>query len=85
MSHLKQPKPLLTMMLTLTSRRQVHVSAVMNAEPGGGRDSRPKDLEKMVSDEKRGVYRVLDIGKPSPFEKRKPFEARRIKTKGPPR
>lgn len=52
---------------------------------GKSEQSKGVDLEKMVEDEKRGIFRVLDIGKPKPFQAR--FERRglRFPVKAPPR
>ncbi len=54
---------------------------------GGGRPQiRKQDFEKMVSNEKRGVFRVLDIGKPKPFNRHTgPRAAKRVVIKATPR
>jgi hypothetical protein len=44
-----------------------------------------KELETMVSDEKRGIFRVLDIGMPKPYSVRKPRRSDRRVIKAIPR
>ena len=44
-----------------------------------------KDLVAMVSDEKRGIFRVLDIGLPRPYGARKPRRSDRRVIKAIPR
>ena len=68
-------QPLTT--LSMTSWRQVHTSLSSN--------QRHVDAVKKLADEKRGVFRVLNIGKPKPMGKKKAFEERRNEVKALPR
>ena len=59
--------------------RQVHTTVVSNQR------AKYIDAAKKLEDEKRGVFRVLDIGKPRPFGQKKNFTERRYVVKAPPR
>ena len=59
--------------------RQVHTALVSNQR------TKYMDAAKKLEDEKRGVFRVLDLGKPRPFGRKKAFIERRNVVKAPPR
>jgi len=68
---------------TSFSARQIHLSAKNEF-----RQNRRENIDpaKLVENEKRGIFRVLDIGKPKPFKfGRKDWEDRRYKMAAPPR
>ena len=68
---------------TTFSVRQIHLSA-SNEFRHNMRDR--IDPAKMVENEKRGIFRVLDIGKPKPKKfGRRVWEDRRYKIAAPPR
>ena len=66
------------------STRQIHLSAQNETRWQNVKDR--IDPARMVENEKRGIFRVLDIGKPKPkkFGPRV-FEDRRFKIAAPPR
>lgn len=58
--------------------RQLHTSVIQNARRGS-----PQEI---VENEKRGVFRVLDIGKPKPFIRKNEIKRNdRFIVKAPPR
>ena len=63
--------------------RQVHLSAVCEFR----QSTRERDdLQKTLENEKRGIFRVLDIGKPKPMKLgRTAYAHRRFVMPGPPR
>ena len=68
---------------TCLNTRQVHLSAMCQFRQNTR--ERP-DIHKTLENEKRGVFRVLDIGKPRPVKLgRTPFAHRRYLMPGPPR
>jgi len=68
---------------TCLNTRQVHLSAICQFRQNTR--ERP-DIHKTLENEKRGVFRVLDIGKPRPVKLgRTPFAHRRYLMPGPPR
>ena len=68
---------------TCLNTRQVHLSAICQFRQNTR--ERP-DIHKTLENEKRGVFRVLDIGKPRPVKLgRTQFAHRRYLMPGPPR
>ena len=64
--------------------RQLHLSAI-NEFRQNTRGEKP-DVAKLVENEKRGVFRVLDIGKPKPVKlSRAAFVHRTLKMPAQPR
>lgn len=68
-----------TSVCNLMVKRQVHLSLASTARGS-------PDAASIVENEKRGLFRVLDLGKPNHANMaRRPFEARRIKAASQPR
>ena len=72
-------KSLLKQFSNVAICRQVHTALVSNQR------TKYMDAAKKLEDEKRGVFRVLDLGKPRPFGRKKAFIERRNVVKAPPR
>ena len=70
------------------SRRCLHTTMVSlrDGERGMPATLSKKEIERQVRDESKGVFRVLDIGKPKPVSfKKKDFKSRSYPARAPPR
>jgi len=76
------------MFVTTASRRCLHTTMVSmrDGERGMPATLSKKEIERQVRDESKGVFRVLDIGKPKPVSfKKKDFKSRSYPARAPPR